>query len=303
MANFSQNLRTRIAVVPETTWGTTPATPSMTLLPVTAFGLNLTRNELKDQSIRSDRMQRYSISGNSQVGGDIALDYCDDDTTDSLLACALRGAWSTNVLAVGTTDSSFTIEQGSLDTSLYSVYNGVKVDKAQINIALNDVVKMSFSCIGHGMVAGTAAITGATYGAEPQLNPFTHYAGTIKEGGSVCGYLSQVQIDIGSGSQANFALGDTFAKNITYGLAEVTGTATAYFQDLTLLNKFLNGTASSIDVTVTDGAGGSREFKMANIKYTSGTKQTANSGSITLNMAFTALYDATTGTPLQITRV
>lgn len=60
---FSQNLRTRIAITPESTWGTTPATPAYDILPVTSFGLNLTKNELKDTAFHADRMQRYSLSG------------------------------------------------------------------------------------------------------------------------------------------------------------------------------------------------------------------------------------------------
>lgn len=304
MPTFSQNLRTRIALIAEATWGTTPTTPAFNLLPnVTGFGLNLTRNELKDQSIRSDRMQRYSISGNSQVGGDIAFEMADDDTQDALLANVMRSAWSSNVLTVGTTDGSFTIEQASLDTSLFSVYNGVKVDKYSISIGLNDAVKCSASLIGHSMVEGTTAITGATYGSEPQLSPFTHFAGTIKEGGATSGILTGMSLEIDSGSSAAFALGDTFAKQIPMGLCTVTGSVTAYYTDLAMLNKFLNGTASSLDVTVTDGNGGSREFKLPNIKYTGATKQLSASGPITLTLPFTALYDSGTSTVLQVTRV
>lgn len=302
MTTFSQNLRTRIAVVPEVTWGTTPATPAFNLLQVTSFGLNLTRNELKDQSLHSDRMQRYSITGNSQVGGSIALEYCNDSTTDALLASAMKNAWATNVLTTGSTDTSFSFEHGAMDTNLFSLYTGVTVAKASIALAQNAEVKLSMDLIGRSMTAGTTPVTGATYGSEPQLSPFTHFAGTIKEGGAVCGYLSAVQIDINANSAPNFALGDTYAKNVAMGMSEVTGSLTAYFQDLTLLNKFLNGTASSIDITVTDGATSTREFKMPNVKYTSATKTISSSGSVTLQCGFTALFDTTTGTNLQITK-
>lgn len=301
MTTFSQNNRTRIAVVPEVTWGTTPATPAFSLLQVSSFGLNLTTNELKDQSLHADRMARYSITGNKQVGGSISLEYCNDSTTDSLIASAMKAAWATNVLITGSTDSWFSIEHGAMDNSLFSLYNGCTVAKAQIALAQNAEVKLTLDLIGHGMVASTTQVTGATYGSEPQLSPFTHFAGTIKEGGAVCGYLSAVQIDINANSTPVFALGDAYAKAIPMGMSEVTGTLTAYFQDLSLLNKFLNGTASSLDITVGDGTS-TREFKMPNVKYTSATKTIASTGSVTLTCAFTALFDTTTGTNLQITK-
>lgn len=297
---FSQNLRTRIAMVQETVWGDTPANPAMTLLPVTAFSLNLTRNELKDTSIRADRQARYSISGNSTVAGDIGVDLAPTFAL-TLLASAMKGVTDVNgETKVGVTQTSFTCEQGSLDTNLYSVYTGLVVDSAQISIGLNDVLKATFSVIGQDMAVAEVPMTGATYSDEPVEDPYTHFSGTIKENGVACGYLTQMEINLASGSVANYALGDTFAKNITFGMSDITLSTTAYFKDHVLLNKFLNGNSTSFEITAMNANGDKITFTVPKVKLTQATKQISTSGSITLSISASALFDTVTSTSLSV---
>lgn len=298
---FSQNLRTRIAITPESTWGTTPATPAYDILPVTSFGLNLTKNELKDTAFHADRMQRYSLSGNSQVGGQIGVDVA-SNIADDLLAAALKGVWNADDLKVGTTDSSFTIEVGSTDTDLYSVYTGVRVDKATITIGLNDVVKATFDCIGKDVTFNTAATAGATYNAEPTSQPFTHFSGAVKLGGTTAAYLTGITFNIGSGTTADYVLASSTAAAITYGMNEISGTMTAYLVDNSLKTAFATGATSSVDVKVTDPANAYRQYICPLIKYTSVTEQRSTSGAVTLNIGFTALYDSTSGTVMEVKR-
>jgi hypothetical protein len=68
-----------------------------------------------------------------------------------------------------------------------------------------------------------------------------------------------------------------------------------------MYNKFVNGTASSIDVKLDDGTN-TYQFFFPNVKYTGATKTINGNGPISLSMPFKALYDATTTSHVVITR-
>ena len=76
---------------------------------------------------------------------------------------------------------------------------------------------------------------------------------------------------------------------------------TAYFENTTLLNKFINETESSLDFTIGDGTNTLR-FKCPRIKYTGGQPDVGGEGPVTLTMPFQALLDSTTSTNLRIIR-
>ena len=77
---------------------------------------------------------------------------------------------------------------------------------------------------------------------------------------------------------------------------------TAYFEDTALIDKFINETASSMQFTLTDAAGNDYIFDLPNIKYNSGNPEVGGPGAITVTLDFIALYDASTGSQLKITR-
>jgi hypothetical protein len=304
-AQFSQALRTRNAYISEgATWSTTPATPTMTVFSTRKMGLALTRPEIKDTTIRSDAQPRYALQGNTNIAGDIEMAYYATGTAspaDDFLASALRGTWVSNQLIVGSTASSFTIEEADTDTSLYRVFTGVMADKTKLVFGGQDGLLATFSCLGYDMTTATTAITGATYSAEPLAQPMMHFNGTFMEGGTTCAYITGLQIDIDPAATANYALGDRHAKSITRGMLVVTATGTAYYPDQTLLNKFLNGNSSSLSASVGDGTH-TRTFAMNNGVYTSVTPTTTNSGPVIQNFSFTALYDGTSGSTIVVTR-
>src|SRR5512139_1043886 len=106
---IAQGSRSKISYAVETTWGTTPATPALFVLPYVSFGLNATKEIYEDDSIQSDRMLRHTVHGNKAVSGPLAVKYSATDF-DPLLESVCNGVWATNVLKTGTTQKSFTFE-------------------------------------------------------------------------------------------------------------------------------------------------------------------------------------------------
>ena len=108
--------RSKVGFITEVTYGTTPLTPNLAELPFTSFSVNLTRDEHDDNSLRADRMERYSLSGNRAVAGQIDVNFA-HGLYNTLLESALQGAFTTKILKTGVTRKSVTLEEGSLDIS------------------------------------------------------------------------------------------------------------------------------------------------------------------------------------------
>lgn len=296
---IAQGTVSQVGYVNESIWGTTPATPEMLSIPYTSFNVNLTKSIYEDASVQSDRMERYSIHGNRQVGGDIAVNFSASNF-DPFLESLMNSAFSTNVLKTGTTRKSFTFEQGSKDISQYSVFSGVVVDKMSLSVPVDGIVTAQFTVLGKQMTIGATPLDSLMTPAQT-VQPFVHEGGTFEEGGVSTGIITGIQLTVDNGYSANFSLGNTLARDLSYGFAKVSGSVTVYFEDATMVNKFLNGTESSLNFTLTDGTH-QMNFKVPRIKFNGASKSISGTNSIVLTMPFVALYDGVTGTNLQITR-
>jgi Phage tail tube protein len=297
---FAQGSRTQVAYVAETTYGTTPTTPTTVVIPDVSFAVNATIDQLEDNSIRADRMQRYSLTGNTHVTGDFDVNLANHNF-DPFFASLLTGQWSTNVLKFGTLAApSFTFEVGQLDIGQYWTYTGVVVDKLALSISTTGVVTAKFTVIGKATALASSTIC-ASPTVVTERAPFTSQVGTFKEAGAITAVFTALALTIDNQTTANFVLGSNTAANLSSGMVKATGTATVEFQDAVIANKFLAGTASTLDFTLTDGTN-TLEFVLPNIKYTGAARTVSGQGPVTLAVTFTALYDATTSTVLTITR-
>ena len=299
MTTFAEVSRSQVAYIAETTYGTTPATPTTVLIPIVNFNINSSIDKYSDTSIRLDRQHRYSVTGNTHVTGDMDVNLMNHNY-DPFLASLLTGAWATNVLKVGTTQTSFTIEQGSLDIGQYLVYKGVLFDKLTLTVNTTGLVTAKFSVIGNA-IALSATTLCASPTAVTERQPFVHLSGTFKEGGSVTALISAFTLNIDNKSVPNFTLGTGTAQNVSSGMMDVTGTVTVMFQDAVIANKFLNGTATSLDFTLTDGTN-TMEINMPVVTYAGLTRSVSGTGPIMLNIPFTALYDGTSSSVITFTR-
>jgi hypothetical protein len=300
---ISTGTRSRVGFIAEATFGTTPATPAFAELPFTSWSVNMTRDAYEDNSIRSDRMARFNLSGNVQVAGSVDVNLT-HGYYDPLFESLLQGAWTTNVLKVGSTRKAFAMEEQQLDLPQYRVYNGMIADKFSLNVPSQGIVTGKFDLIGQNQSAlsGTT-FTGATFTSATVKNPFTDYgaSGFIKEGGSAIGYVSALQLDVDNSHAKNFVIMSNTVRDFTTARCKITGTATVLFEDSTMYNKFVGSTASSLDLKLDNGTN-TLQFLLPNIKYTGATKTINGSGPIMLSMPFEALYDGTSGSNIVMTR-
>lgn len=291
-----------MAYVAESTFGTTPALPVFTPIRHTGTTLGLSKDAIESEELRQDRQIANYRHGNKSVSGDINLELS-YGSFDDLLEATLAGTWATNVLLAGTTRRSFTIERHHTDINKYLRSTGCSFNSMSLSVAPNSMVTGSLSVIGKSFSVASAAISGATYSAETTTAPFDSFTGSINEGGSGIAVVTGIELSIDNGMEALYVVGSDETLVPSIGKSTVTGSITAYFENSTLIDKFIAETASSLEFTLTDQAGNSYVFELPNIKYNSGNPEVGGPGAITVSLDFVALYDSGTASQIQITRV
>lgn len=289
--------------VAETTYGSTPATPSFTPLPHTGTTLAVTKDAIESEKIRGDRQVEDFRHGNKTVGGDISaeLEY---EAFDDLLEAVLCGTWATDVLKAGTTRRSFTIQRkfGDLAVPEYHTYTGCEFNTLALSVSPNAMVGTTFGVIGKDLSLGTTAITGSTFGSDVGNSPFDSFTGSITEGGSSIATVTAIELNLENGIEPLFSVGSQTTNRPSIGRSRASGTLTTYFESKALYQKFLNETSSSIVLTLTDPDGNSYAIDLPNVKYNSGQPDVSGEGAITIAMEFVALYDGTDDSQIVITR-
>ena len=299
---FAQGSRSSLSYVAETVFGTTPVGNFLNL-PFSTHSLNLTKDRVAGTDIQADRMARVDRHGNRQVGGDIVVDLR-DATYDAFLESALLGTWSTNVLKVGTTPKFFSIEDYAADIDQARLFTGCTVSSMSVSLAPNQMVTTTFGIVGKTM---TVSAVQKTQTVSTTVAPFDSYSGDVAIGNvassTAVAIVTGIDFSIDNAFAPTFVIGDDSAPSLEYGQATVEGTISVYFEDISLINRFLNEVESELVVSVNDPTGlNAYSFSFPRIKINSADVGVDGPGSRIISMSFVALYSAAEGTNFKITR-
>jgi len=300
---FAQGSRSSLSFIAETAFGTTPSTPTFANLPFNTHSLDLTKDRVEGNEIQADRMPRVDRHGNKQAGGSIEVDLRKGDF-DGLFESAFLNTYSTNVLKIGTTPKYFSFEDAANDIAQFRLFTGMAVSTLNVSIAPNQMVTGTFDLVGKTMTqAGTTASTGGAPTASSTNAPFDSYSGTITDGGSGLAIVTSLDFSLTNSFAPTFVIGSDSAQQLEFGRAIVEGTMTVYYEDETLINKFLNETESSLSVSVDDPTGASTyTFEFPRVKYNGAAVPVQNPASRLITIPFVSLFDTTEGTNLKLTR-
>ena len=302
MPTFAQGSRSSLSYVVEATFGTTPAGNFLNL-PFSTQSLNITKDRLTGTDIQADRMARVDRHGNRQVAGDIVVDLRDGEY-DAFLESAMLNTWVTNVLKVGTTPKYMSIEDYAADIDQARLFTGCTVSTMGISLAPNQMVTTTFGMVGKNMTIGD---TQKTQTASSGAVPFDAYSGDIAIGNVASSTTSAIvtglDFTLTNSYAPTFVIGDDSAPSLEYGRAEVEGTITVYFEDAALITRFLDEVESELEVSVDDPTGANAyTFLFPRIKINGADVGVDGPTSRMITLPFVALYDATEGTNLKITR-
>lgn len=296
---LAQGSRHEVSFVPEVTPGTTPNTPAMKRFRQTSTGLNLAKGSFQSAELRADRQIQSFRHTSKSVGGPLAFEYS-FGAFDDWLESALFGTWSSNILKAGVTPKFFSVERRFLDIDKYLLYKGVNVGKFSLSIPTEGGVTGTFDLIGRDMVASATSVGTPT---DVALNePFTSDGGILSEGGTTLAIVTALELSLDNGVAPNPAVGSNISQQQSYGVSNLTGTLTAYFDGLTLFNKFINETESSLSMTLVDPAGNDVVILIPRLKYSGAEVNVESGGSVLVSLPFQALRDPTLATNIQITR-
>lgn len=292
--------RHQLSYIAEVTAGTTPATPAFQRLRHTSCGLKLSKNTIQSAEIRADRQISDMRHGAFQVGGNIGAELS-DGTYDDLLQAALGGSWATDVLKAGTTRRYFTMERHFADIGQYQRFTGCEVNSMSLSVTPDAIATVEFDILGRNMTTASTIITGATYTNQTTSSPMDGFSGSIKEGGASIAIITELSLSLENGLNPQNVIGSAEVAKNSIGRSNVTGSFTAFFENQTLLNKFINETESSIEFTLSDGTN-TLTVLLPRVKYTDGDAPAGDEGELFLTMPFQALYDETEATNIKITR-
>lgn len=306
---FSQGSRTSLSYLVESTFGTTPA-GNFASLPFTSHTLDFTKDRVQGNDIQPDRMPRHDRHGNKQAGGDIVTDLRADEY-DEFLESLMFGTWDAtpaaapDELKVGTTLKSFSIEDYAADIDQARLFTGMAVSQAAFSIRPNQMVTTTWSMMGKDMTIGA---TEKTVDAASLNAPFDAYSGSLTigdSGGALSAVATVTGIDftVNNGLNPTFVVGSDSTPQLEFGMATVEGTITAYFSDLTLMNRFINETETALKVAVDDPtAANEYSFFFPRVKFNGASAPVANPQSRIITIPFVALYDSTEASNLVIYR-
>lgn len=205
-------------------------------------------------------------------------------------------------LKIGSTLRTFTIERRFTDINQYQVFKGVAVNQMSLSISPESIVGGSFELLGMSAQPFSGTSLGAP-SAAPAETPLSSFDGALYEGGTQIGVVTGLDLTLNNNRTLEGVVGSQFSPDVFEGTCNVSGTLTAFFEDASLVDKFINETESSLDLLLDDING--TDFirvRLPRLKYTGGDIDPPQQGPITLSMPFTALVDSEQGTTMTIQR-
>lgn len=220
----------------------------------------------------------------------------------------VAGTIVNRALKVGVTPKSFSIEDAATDIAQFRLFTGMTVDKAAISIKPNAMVTATFGMVGKDMTISATSLD-PTKDPSSLNQPFDSYSGSLSIGNAgaamtAVALITGIDFSISNAVTPTFVVGSASTPQLEFGMATVEGTITAYFEDATLINRFINETTSAFQVTVNDPTGLSNyTFHFPRVKINGAAVPVDGpTGSRIITLPFVALYDTNENTNIEIIR-
>ncbi len=160
------------------------------------------------------------------------------------------------------------------------ITKGVEMAGYSFDVAVNALVTGTLSTIGRTYEPDVALPAGSTFPAVAKTEPYASVDGRIIENDLLIGYVTSTTLTLDNAASAQFEIGSNDTSFIEIGRANNTLSLATFFEDSSLLSKFINETETSI-VVVLAGTSGAMSFTYPRVVYTTGTPDVAGEGSIT----------------------
>lgn len=301
----------RLAEVPETAFGETPANPTFQVIRLTGESLVFTPTTTNSQAMNPNRSVEDSILTGGAVAGSINFELAKEAWFEEFLSGAMCSDWDAESLKVGTILKSFTIEKTLPLDEVDSDYHGITgaiMNGFSLTIAPNAAITGSFEILAKDYGVTHAVITGGTY-TDPVFNPiFTAPLVTDIEISAIAAAaqcFNNITLTLNNNARALECIGHLGAREMNLGRAEVTLAFSLYYADGDLLDDLTDQTEMAISFTVNDSddPSNSYTFTLPRAKLTQCNVVAGGTGQdVVADCVATGLYDPVTDTPLLVSR-
>lgn len=174
----------------------------------------------------------------------------------------------------GTRKSSFSVEQAFLDIDVAQLFKGMRVGSWAANVESGSILTGSFSFQGTEMTTdsgapftwlGSGSYTAAT--TSPVLNATSNVGTVVKDGVALTTAIQSFNLELDNALRSQMAIGNKYPIGIGYGRVQISGSITAYFEDLTLYNEMINHDDVSLEFDFTDTDGNAMHIELPRVKF------------------------------------
>ena len=217
------------------------------------------------EQITASRNPSAPARGAVDVGGDITAEL--ESKAHGLLWYGLLGAKNTtdnldgtytHEFWIGSSLPSFVIEKQFTDINQYFKYSGCYIGRMSLSLRPSGFPEVTFSVMGKDESTSSSAFF-SSYDTSTPGNTFDNFSATIGEGSGFTTLGSVVELtlefDNDLDGEAIAIGGQGLRAGIAAGVPKVTGTMRVIFEDLTLYNKAINRTETSLRITLQNGTG------------------------------------------------
>lgn len=294
--------RGRLALAYESAYGVTPASPTGFIMPITSSKIVAKQTLIEDKTIRGIRDVAPPGLGNIDVQGPVMVPV--DEINIGYWLKALFGSPTTTVSTApythtfkpGFTQPSLCLEQQFPDLGQYFLYNGCKVSKFTTAFEVNNQdLQATINIIGSKETPATVSFL-----SNPTSNPMTKFGAfmaSIMDDGELLADVTKVEltIDTGLGGSIYTLGGGGFRGSLPEGMLAITGTVTAIFDSMALLNKAIAGTTSSIEMNLNNPlSGNSLNILLPEVIYERTSPGIDGPKGVSIALPFKAFYSTNT---------
>lgn len=211
-------------------------------------------------------------------------------------------------IGVGTAMKSFSIEKVLLGQASpsYMIYRGLVANTLNLNFAVGSILTGSLDFLGMtSALSGSAAGSSYVESASNEVLNSVSDMGRVAENGAVVGspnFITQMSLTLNNNLRERTAIGAMGLVGIGAGDSNITGQITTYFGSDALYQKFINNTASNINLRV-QKSGKAYVFGLPRIKFSSGRVVAGGRNQdVVAELGFQALRDTATGNQFLIDR-
>lgn len=221
-----------------------------------------------------------------------------------IITAPLTGAkLGTSRLVTGTDMWSYTLEMAHEDVSQFRIYEGQIPGKINFKLSVGSIVTGAISFMGKRMRAlANTSVMGTPVASQSFVSAnATRGVFDIMEGGAsvtATTYIKSADITIDGSLRMQDAVGVFGSAGIAPGTFKIGGTVEVYFADAVMYNKFLNSTATSLELPILDVDGNGYVYVFPNFRYTAGKVNAAGlDQDNTLSMTFECDIDNNVNAP------